>query len=178
MKSKIQSIENLETWHNTADPWGYKNNKHDTIRRDILLSELPNREYKNVLDIGCGQGFITKEIIGDKVTGVDISHSAIKYAQKDCPKNVSFIQGSIFEIDQLFTTKFDLILITGVLYKQYIGDASNLIYILINRILEENGHLVSVHINEWNICKFPYLKIKEIVYPYRDYNHKLEIYTK
>ena len=174
----IQPIEDLESWHNTEDPWDYKSNKDDAIRLDVLMSELPNRKYKNVLDIGCGQGFITRQIIANKVTGVDISHSAISYAKKDCPEHVNFIQGSIFEIDQLFTTKFDLILITGVLYKQYIGDASNLIYILVNRVLEEKGHLVSVHINEWNICKFPYLKIKEILYPYRDYNHKLEIYTK
>lgn len=178
MKRIIQPIDNLESWHSSKDPWQYHGNKDDILRREILFSELPNKNYQNVLDIGCGQGFITKKIKAENVIGVDISESAIKFANEDCPENVTFKQGSIFEIDQLFDIKFDLIIITGVLYKQYIGESSNLIYILIDKILKENGNLVSVHINEWSICKFPYLKIKEVIYPYREYNHKLEIFTK
>lgn len=178
MKSIIQPIENIEAWHSSKDPWKYKGNKDDMLRREILLSELSNKQYKNVLDIGCGQGFITKHINAQNVVGVDISKTAIEFAEEECPSHVTFKQGSIFEVDQLFDTKFDLIVITGVLYKQYIGDASNLIYLLIDRILEHGGNLISVHINEWAICKFPYLKIKEIIYPYREYNHKLEIFTK
>lgn len=174
----IQDKEDLEIWHNSRDPWNYNKNKSDILRRDLLFSELPKKDYNNVLDIGCGQGFITKLINAKCVIGVDISESAIKFANEDSPENVTFKQGSIFEIDQLFDIKFDLIIITGVLYKQYIGESSNLIYILLDKILKEKGNLVSVHINEWSICRFPYLKIKEVIYPYREYNHKLEIFTK
>lgn len=178
MKSKIQPLDQIESWHSSKDPWDYNNNVDDTLRRDILLSELPKKEFENVLDIGCGQGFITKQIKAENVIGVDVSTSAIEYAKQDCPNHVTFMQGSIFEIDKLLDTKFDLIIITGVLYQQYIGDASNLIYILIDHILKERGYLVSVHINEWSLCKFPYLKTKEVIYPYREYNHKLEIFIK
>nr|WP_262916806.1 class I SAM-dependent methyltransferase [Aestuariivivens insulae] len=168
----------METWHRTKDPWGYNSNEHDLFRREMLFSELPEREYKNVLDIGCGQGFITKQLNVSSVTGIDISQEAIRHANKNNETNVIFLQGSIFDITKMFKVKFDLVLITGVLYQQYIGDSSNLIYLLIDQILEERGHLVTVHINEWNICQFPFLKLKEVIYPYRDYNHKLEVYVK
>jgi 2-polyprenyl-3-methyl-5-hydroxy-6-metoxy-1,4-benzoquinol methylase len=174
----IQTRESIEAWHSSKDPWNYNTNSYDLLRRDMLLSELPEIQFKNVLDIGCGQGFITKQIVADNVTGIDISHKAIEYAQENYEGQVKFLQGSIFDVHTTFENKFDLIIITGVLYQQYIGDASNLIYVLIDQILEDEGHLVSVHINEWNICRFPYLRTKEIIYPYRDYNHKLEVYSK
>lgn len=178
MKSQIQPIEELESWHKLKDPWGYSKNEHDTFRKEMLFSELPEKEFENILDIGCGQGFITKQLKGEQITGLDISYEAIKHAKINNPTNVDFLQGSIFDVKKIFNKKFDLIIITGVLYKQYIGDSSNLIYLLIDQILKEKGHLLIVHINEWNICHFPYLRLKEVMYPYREYNHKLEIYVK
>jgi 2-polyprenyl-3-methyl-5-hydroxy-6-metoxy-1,4-benzoquinol methylase len=174
----IQKKEELEKWHETEDPWDYNSNKDDLVRRDILLSEIPEKEYANVLDIGCGQGFITKELPGVNIFGVDISQKAIDYAIKVSTERLQFKQGSIFEIDKLFNIKFDLIIVTGVLYPQYIGNSSRLIYLLIDKILNENGILISVHINEWYKAQFPYLKTKQLYYDYRQYTHNLEIYSK
>lgn len=173
----LQKIEDLEQWYKTEDPWGYNNNSHDTFRKEILFNEIPKIEYENVLDIGCGQGFITKDLLGKNLYGVDISESAIKYAKENCP-GVNFQLGSIFEIDKLFDFQFDLIIITGVLYPQYIGNSCSLIYLLIDKILKKNGILVSVHINEWYSAQFPYFKINQLFYDYREYIHNLEIYTK
>jgi len=174
----IQKKDELDQWHNSEDPWGYNDNKDDVIRKEILLSEIPDKTYKKVLDIGCGQGFITKDLPGEIIYGVDISDSAINYANKFSNEKLKFKQGSIFEIDKLFEEKFDLVLITGVLYPQYINKSSNLIYLLIDKVLEENGILISVHINEWYQMQFPYLKIKQLYYDYRQYTHNLEIYSK
>ncbi|MBP4137823.1 MULTISPECIES: methyltransferase domain-containing protein [Flavobacterium] len=173
----LQKIEDLEKWNDIEDPWGYNDNVHDALRKRILLDEIPKMQYKNVLDIGCGQGFVTKDLPGEKVYGVDISETAIKYAQNN-NKNVIYSTGSIFEIDKLFDIKFDLIIITGVLYPQYIGNSSSLIYLLIDKILKSNGILISVHINEWYSCQFPYLKINQVFYDYREFTHNLEIYSK
>jgi 2-polyprenyl-3-methyl-5-hydroxy-6-metoxy-1,4-benzoquinol methylase len=143
-----------------------------------LLSEIPEKEYFNVLDIGCGQGFITKELPGVNIYGVDISQKAIDYANKISTERLQFKQGSIFEIDKIFNIKFDLIIVTGVLYPQYIGNSSRLIYLLIDKILNEKGILISVHINEWYQSQFPYLKAKQFYYDYRQYTHNIEIYLK
>lgn len=174
----IQKKEELEQWHNNEDPWGYNSNADDLVRKNILLSEIPEKTYKKVLDIGCGQGFITKDLPGKIIYGVDISQSAIDFANKITSDRVQFKQGSIFEIDKLFDIKFDLIIITGVLYSQYIGKSSNLIYLLIDKILEDDGILISVHINEWYSSQFPYFKVKQLYYDYREFTHNLEIYSK
>ncbi len=174
----IQGKEDLEKWHEKEDPWGYDENKDDIVRKEILLSEIPDKKYKNVLDIGCGQGFITIDLPGEMVYGVDISESAIKFANKKATKNLIYKQGSIFDIDKLFDVKFDLIIITGVLYPQYIANSSSLIYLLIDKILEKKGTLISVHIDDWYNSQFPYLKTKQLFYNYRQYTHNLEIYSK
>jgi len=173
----LQKIDDLEKWNDIEDPWGYKNNFHDDLRKTTLLDQIPKRKYENVLDIGCGQGFITNDLPGKNVYGVDISETAIKYARKN-NKKVIYSVGSIFEIDKLFEIKFDLIIITGVLYPQYIGNSSSLIYLLIDKILKQNGILISVHINEWYFSQFPYLKTNHLYYEYREFTHNLEIYSK
>lgn len=174
----IQKQSELDDFHSVTDPWGYENNPEDKMRKEILLSEIPNICYENVLDIGCGQGFITNDLPGENVFGVDISIEAINNAKKYCREGIDFRQGSIFEIDKLFDFQFDIIYITGVLYPQYIGDSQSLIYLLIDKILKNGGKLVCVHIDEWYKSQFPYLKLKQVYYSYRSYNHNLEIYVK
>lgn len=175
----IQSKKELELFHIDKDPWGYENNTEDLNRKRILLHEIPDRTYENVLDIGCGQGFLTKHLPGEKICGIDISQSAIDHAKQNITDDkFCFRQASIFDIGKKVSFKFELIIITGVLYEQYIGDSSSLIYLLVDKILEKNGILISVHINEWYNCQFPYLKIKQLFYKYREFTHNLEIYIK
>lgn len=174
----IQKKQELDDFHEQKDPWSYENNLEDSKRKEILLSEIYQKEYENVLDIGCGQGFITNDLPGKNIYGVDISSRAIENAKKFCKKEIVFKQGSIYEIDKLFNIQFDLIIITGVLYPQYIGESSSLIYLLIDKVLKKGGVLVSVHIDDWYKIQFPYLKIKQMFYDYRQYTHNLEIYSK
>jgi len=174
----IQKTEEIDKWHLEKDPWGYESNSFDKKRKNILLAEIPELDYKNVLDIGCGQGFITQDLPGENVIGVDISEKAIKFAQEK-NSEVEFKAGSIFDLNTMFSsTKFDLIVITGVLYKQYIGQSNNLIYLIIDSLLNKNGVLLCVHIDGWYNSSFPYLKSKELFYPYREFTHKLEVYIK
>ena len=175
----LQPINELEQWHTKPDPWGYETNPDDRSRKSILLSEIPRRPYARVLDIGCGQGFVTRDLPGDQIVGVDISQEAINRAQERPTPRVSFRKGSLFELPTLFTgEKFDLIVITGVLYSQYIGHSNSLVYLCIDSLLAENGVLVSVHIDQWYNSRFPYLLIKNIFYQYREYTHNLEVYAK
>ncbi len=70
---RLQDIEELEKWHQRKDPWGYESNPDDTLRKEILLSAIPDKTYQQVLDIGCGQGFVTVDLPGNFILGVDIS---------------------------------------------------------------------------------------------------------
>ena len=148
----MQTKEEIEDWHSIKDPWQYNTHPDDKKRLEILLEELPKLNYKNVLDIGCGQGFLTKHLPGDHILGVDISNQAIKHAKTHNISNIDFKQASIFGLNEMLDKKFDLIVITGVLYSQYIGKSSSLIYKIIDSLLVPKGILVSVHINDWYNC--------------------------
>lgn len=174
----LQSREEIENWYTTEDPWNYEQDPEDGKRKNILLAEIPRRKYRNVLHVGCGHGFITRDLPGEKVMGVDISEEAIKKAKSFENERVKFLSASIFDLHTLLPASYDLIIITRVLYPQYIGNSSVLIYVIIDKLLEEDGILACVHIDEWYRCKFPYLLLKEYCYDYREYLHKLEIYVK
>lgn len=177
--NRLQELQDLEKWYeNNDDPWNYETTPDDKKRIDILLSEIPDKQYKRVLDIGCGNGFVTKKLPGQFILGTDISEGAIRAAKKIETDNLKFEKASLFGLDKQLEGQFDLIVITGVLYPQYIGNAHVTVYETIDRLLAKGGILVSVHIDEWYKAQFPYLKLNEIFYPYRDYNHRLEIYVK
>jgi hypothetical protein len=74
--------------------------------------------------------------------------------------------------------RFDLVVITGVLYPQYIGEGQRLVYTIIDDLLEAGGHLVSAHIAEWYQCRFPYISVTREYYRYREFSHVLEVYIK
>jgi 2-polyprenyl-3-methyl-5-hydroxy-6-metoxy-1,4-benzoquinol methylase len=175
----IQLINELEDFHSKPDPWGYESNSDDNKRLDVLLSEISLFKPKRVLDIGCGQGFVTNKLLGEEIIGVDISQNAINFANKNNHnKNIFYMQSSIFELLEKKIGEFDMIIITGVLYKQYIGESENLIYLIIDKLLNKNGLLIVVHIDEWYNSLFPYFKYKQLYYEYREYTHNLEIYIK
>ncbi|RMG03040.1 MAG: class I SAM-dependent methyltransferase [Nitrospirae bacterium] len=177
----MQSRKELEEFYGSEDPWGYDDNPHDRLRLNTLLSALPERSYRNVLDIGCGNGFVTVNLPGDRVTGVDISENAIKYARERSRhlSHISYLQASLFDLPFMsFDCRFDLIVITGVLYPQYIGESKLLIYQICDDLLDGDGVLVSCHISEWYSCRFPYITIHREYYPYREYTHLLEVYYK
>lgn len=175
----LQPLDELEQWHKRRDPWEYRDNSDDQKRKHILLSEIPERKYKNVLDIGCGQGFITRALPGKKILGVDVSKNAIANARKQTKKkNISFKVGNILNLDKEIEGKFDLIVITGVLYPQYTNNSNNLIYLIIDKLLAKNGILATVHIDEWYSARFPYLMLGQRFYSYLEFTHRLEVYIK
>jgi len=174
----LQSTKELELFYQQDDPWQYEITPDDKKRKETILSEIPNRNYKYVLDIGCGHGFITRDLPGEHVLGTDISSNAIRQAKAHENSRIKFIQSSIFEITQKTQQKFDLVVITGVLYSQYIGNSHDLIYLLINQLIVDNGILICCHIDEWYKARFPYLMLDYYLFKYREYTQRLEVYIK
>ena len=179
----LQPLKELELFYSNEDPWGYETNSDDVKRRNIILSEIPERNYENVLDIGCGHGFVTRELSGKKITGIDISTNAITQAKshqtkQSKTKHIDFIQSSIFDLDSHIYGIYDLIVITGVLYPQYIGQAKTAIYKIVDKYLASDGILICCHINEWYKLRFPYLMLENYYFEYREYTQCLEVYIK
>lgn len=180
--TRLQPQKDIEDWYKRSDPWDYEHSPDDQARKDYMLKVLPEREYTRVLDIGCGNGFITQVLPGRVVLGCDVSKKAIHWAQQKVQstdiREVRFFQSSIFDLLTQRIGTFDLIIITGVLYRQYIGSSNSLIHLIIDKLLCEGGILVSCHIKEWYICAFPFMLIDKFIYKYREYYHQLEVYQK
>lgn len=179
MGIRRQQPAQIDAEYGTEDPWGYFRNPHDQARKEILVSTLGEYRLSRVLDIGCGNGFITQAIRAESIVGLDISQNAIDEAiGRDPQRRIDYRCCSLFDVPALALGQFDCILITGVLYGHYIGKSLPLVYRIIDECLGASGVLVSVHIDEWYFARFPYARVKAQRYAYRTYTHLLEIYRK
>lgn len=174
----VQSKEELESWYAKEDPWEYKNNPQDTMRKARILSVIPQNTYENTLDIGSGNGFLTRDLPGKNIIGLEISEKAVEWARKTAPAHVSYRAGSLFDLPDLDLPQMDLVVITGVLYPQYLGQANRLAVLVVDQILKPGGILVMSHIYAWLKIRFPYYTISREYFAYREYSQVLEVYYK
>lgn len=158
--------------------WQDETMPEDKIYKEVILSEIPENNYKNVLHIGCEDGFITRDLAGEKILGIDISSKAIIQAIKYENQRIKFIQSSIFDICDKTQEKYDLILITSILYSQYVGNSHKLIYSLLDQIIIDDGIIVCCHIDEWYKARLPYLMLDYYLFEYRQHTQRLEVYVK
>jgi len=91
----------------------FLNNK---LKEDIIKTINNIDDIKNVLDIGCGEGFITIEISKNfpdlKILAIDYEKKYIDYAKNfNKNKNIEYIKKDLFSINK----KTDLVILTEVL---------------------------------------------------------------
>ncbi len=103
------------------DPFGAElpQYRYQQRKYDSLISMLPRRRYRKVLDIGCGLGAFTRKLapFADRVVGTDISAEALGQAEKLSAAfpNVSYAHGDVLDAaDQ--EPSFDLIVLADTLY--------------------------------------------------------------
>jgi 2-polyprenyl-3-methyl-5-hydroxy-6-metoxy-1,4-benzoquinol methylase len=117
---------------------------NERITNEILnLSDMSN---KTVIDVGCGDGTYTKELIKGKpkyVLGIDPATQAINFAKKNnCYKNISYQTTNIYSLNKL-DKHFDVAIVRGVLhhlydYKKAIRQISKIANQII--VVEPNGY--------------------------------------
>ena len=173
----------LDAFYAEADPWQYDTTPDDQTRKDRLLSLLPRRDFKRVLDIGCGNGFLTVDLPGEEVVGLDISERAIDWARaraalRPDANRFQFHARSLFETSADDLGDFDLIVIAGVLYPQYIANGFVAVQLIVDNLLRPAGVLASLHIEECSPHRFGYTLLDASYYDYREYSHRLEVYLK
>lgn len=77
---------------------------------------LIQTDFKNCFEAGCGEGFSSQVIVGNKnhnFIGMDININSLKLAKQRC-QNAYFIKGDIFRIP-FFDARFDMVISTEVL---------------------------------------------------------------
>ena len=154
----MQSKEELEQWYKNPDPWQYEKTEDDLIRKDHLLSMLTIR-YRRALDIGCGEGFLTRDLPAIDIHGIEISDNAASRLSWNI-KRVHEPEGF-----------YDLVVTTGTLYQQYDHEK---IAEWIRR--SSYRHVLVSGIKEWLI---PYnfgTPIDAIEFEYRQYTQSAILY--
>jgi predicted TPR repeat methyltransferase len=110
-----------QLYADTPDPFGAELSQYRYQQRkyNSLLSILPQRRYRNVLDIGCGLGAFARKLapFAEHVHGTDISAEAIAQAQKLSTghPNVVYSQRDMLDSSQQ-ESAFDLIIVADTLY--------------------------------------------------------------
>jgi len=170
---KVQSRSSLERLYRKVDPWGYRQNPDDQLRKDKILAALGDRQFKRALDLGCGEGWITQDLPAEEIVGVDISSQAIERARQTA-RGESYITCDLNK-DDLPEGLFDLIVATGVLYSHYIVPR------VLQKIMKKlvlGGYFLSCHIKDWEQFQIPLSKIHEEEFTYRGRTEHLVLYRK
>jgi hypothetical protein len=155
----MQTKKELEDWYAAEDPWNYKTNMDDQIRKEIILSFFEKIIYNKALDIGAGEGFITKDLPAKIIHGIEISDLAASRFDKKIKR--------IFEPEELY----DLVITTGTLYSQYD-------YKKITETIKKYSckHILISGIKDWLILDNFGKIIKEKEYKYREYTQRTILY--
>lgn len=156
----MQNKQQLEKFYIKKDPWGYKTNPEDLKRKNIILKNIQG-QFKKVLDLGAGEGFITQDLPAKEIYGYEISDTA----SSRFPKNVKLIKD-----EYLKDEKFDLVIATGVLYKQY--DYMKFLDLIMKHAI---GLVLTCNIKNQEINDLPFL-FKEFDFTYRTFVERLVLF--
>jgi ubiquinone/menaquinone biosynthesis C-methylase UbiE len=114
---------------------------HQHILIPCLDDLMGNVNDKEILDAGCGEGYLSRRYAekGAIVTGVDISNKLIELCQKDTIENTSFHVGDICNLDSLSDNSFDIVMSNLVLLNVPCFDEALQEF---HRVLRSGGSLV------------------------------------
>ncbi|CAD7697384.1 unnamed protein product [Ostreobium quekettii] len=126
-----------------------------------LLSKVPARKVKDILDIGCSTGLSSKELLrtfpSAKVTGIDLSpyflavarHEQMQQLEKGSKKEPIAYVHAAAERTGLPNACMDLVSICLVLH-ELPGDATKAVIAEAHRILRPRGILAIMEMNPWS----------------------------
>jgi 16S rRNA A1518/A1519 N6-dimethyltransferase RsmA/KsgA/DIM1 with predicted DNA glycosylase/AP lyase activity len=157
----MQTKQELEEWYERVDPWDYTVTPDDLYRKQFYLIVLDDlgQSYDRALDIGAGEGFITKDLPAEQIHAIEMSDAAANRF----PENVE----RVFVPEETY----DLVLVTGLLYPQYdhyqIADWIS---------AAASKHVCIGGIKEWLLPYSFGTQIRSFEFPYREYTSVFNIY--
>lgn len=156
----MQKSDEINAWYVTKDPWKYATTPDDLLRKKKILGAIPGKYYR-ALDIGAGEGWITKDLPAEYIYGYEISENATHRF----PANVRLCTEPI--------GMYDLILATGVMYPQY--DYKKFVEIIKDHA---NGIVILCNIKEWEVPEVASIgtPLYSKEFDYREYKQVLRVY--
>ncbi len=156
----MQTKREIEDFYKKRDPWGYTNNAEDKFRKETILEHLPKR-YKRALDIGAGEGWITKDLPARYIHAIEWSDTAAERL----PDNIKRVKEPEGE--------YDLMITTGTLYPQYDHEQ------ILNWLNECKGTILTCNIQSWEVdTSILGEPTTQINFGYRGYTQHLCVYDR
>jgi 2-polyprenyl-3-methyl-5-hydroxy-6-metoxy-1,4-benzoquinol methylase len=116
--------DGTKRWDNNAEQWHRLLGENDLNRRDLLdpiiLQVLGDIKGKQILDAGCGDGYLCRKLarLGASITGVELSKKMLGFAleeQKRVPLTISYHHGNCSSLPFLIASNFDAIVTNNVI---------------------------------------------------------------
>jgi len=157
----MQTKQELDEWYKDDDPWDYKTTHDDIYRKNFYLTVLEDLggNYSRALDIGAGEGFITKDLPADEIHAIEMSDTAASRFP-DNVKRMSTPMGT-----------YDLVLVTGLLYKQY--DHAGIAQMALSAAQK---HVCIGGIEDWLLPYSFGRMVATFKFPYREYISVFNVY--
>ena len=106
------------TYDRHDDPWGYTDRWYEERKRPLTLASLPDRRYRDVLEVGCGIGVLTALLAerADHVLAVDVSGAAVERARERVA-TLTQVDVQVADVaDAVPAGSFDLVVLSEVGY--------------------------------------------------------------
>ena len=116
------------------------------VETELLLAMLEPHESEHILDVGCGTGVFTGDVLysGARVTGLDLSLPMLQYAaKKNSTRLFQCLAGNMTSLpfgDEIFDKAFSMTAI------EFVEDAQKAVDEL-NRVTKRNGTIVLTTLN-------------------------------
>ncbi|MDH3327312.1 MAG: class I SAM-dependent methyltransferase [Gammaproteobacteria bacterium] len=143
--NKIRALSDeqiVTSWKNNVKPWvaAIKNDEIASrllVTNQAILSVLAERNPKTVLDVGCGEGWLVRELAeqGVDALGIDAVPGFIEYASKAGKGRFKSISYESLSADVL-NEKFDIVVCNFSLLGK---DSVTHVFRHVSSILEKNG---------------------------------------
>ena len=128
-------------WDQSGDIGEMGNYYHHN--RNRLITQLKKLNPQYLLEVGCGLGYSTKILQkafpSTAITGMDVSHIAIRKAPILFP-DLNFIQGDICSSQTLPLIKYDIIILSQLLW--YVLENLDLVFENCHSLLQPEGVLI------------------------------------
>lgn len=108
-----------EMYQKFDDPWHQKENLEAFYSRMLTPVTLSGYGLEKVLEIGCGLGaftdYLNRSVCGCRISGMDISATAIKKAKESYP-GIDFFEGDILSFSENPESGFDALIFSDIMW--------------------------------------------------------------
>lgn len=89
----------FEALYVRRDPWAYRRDAEARRRRALIASVCDDEPASHVVELGCGEGFLTEALAAHPsvgaVTGMDVSSSALRRARRRLAGRASLVRADV-----------------------------------------------------------------------------------